>query len=375
MRKRFEVLDSFRGLSAIFVVMFHMHYVGSITELNFFKGSSLFVEFFFLLSGFVLAHGYGWRENLKFKDFILSRTFRLMPLHLVMLMVFILLEFGRLFAYKNGFHFNDAPFSNLTHPNEIIPNLLLLQSWLPHASPLSWNSPSWSISIEYYMYIIFFLSLFAKEKQRYLLWFFISISMFTLLFLGTESATEILRGLSCFFAGALTYLFYKQIESRIHLNSYSFTVAEFIILILVVWIISSDIRFKSLIATLLFSLQVFIFAFEKGFISKLLKEKIFSYLGKLSYSIYMVHSMILFLSFSIFMIIQKIFKNEITLMVGDTRYIDFGNPIINNLLILIILGITIVVSSFTYQHIEQKGKDMGMILLKRLEKIREVFSR
>ncbi len=49
MGKRFEVLDSFRGLSAIFVVIFHMHYAGSITELSFFRGSSLFVEFFFVL--------------------------------------------------------------------------------------------------------------------------------------------------------------------------------------------------------------------------------------------------------------------------------------------------------------------------------------
>jgi hypothetical protein len=46
MTQRFNVLDSFRGLSALFVIVFHMYYVDSLTELIFFRGSSLFVEFF-----------------------------------------------------------------------------------------------------------------------------------------------------------------------------------------------------------------------------------------------------------------------------------------------------------------------------------------
>ena len=66
MRKRFEALDAFRGLCALSVVVFHMHLVGSITELNFFRGSTIFVEFFFILSGFVLAHGYGFKKKYWF---------------------------------------------------------------------------------------------------------------------------------------------------------------------------------------------------------------------------------------------------------------------------------------------------------------------
>lgn len=66
MNKRFEALDAFRGICAISVVIFHMHFIDSITELSFFRGSAIFVEFFFILSGFVLAHGYGSREGLKF---------------------------------------------------------------------------------------------------------------------------------------------------------------------------------------------------------------------------------------------------------------------------------------------------------------------
>jgi len=367
MVKRFEVLDSFRGLAALFVVLFHMHYVGSITELSFFRGTSLFVEFFFVLSGFVLAHGYGWKENLKFKDFLIARTFRLLPLHIVILVVFILLEFGKLFAYQHGFHFNDIPFTNETNPNDIIPNLLLLQSWLPNTNSLSWNTPSWSISIEYYMYMLFFASLLIKkENLKYILWFLISIIMSVFIFLGVEIAQEILRGLSCFFGGALTYLLYKNTEGKINFNKNYFTLLEIILLILVVLILSSDIHYKSLVASLLFCIQVFIFAFEKGSISQILKQKIFLYLGKLSYSIYMIHSVILFFALSTFMIIQKIFNIKLEIMVNDVRTIDLGNPIFNNISIIITLAIIIFLSGFTYKYIEQKGQNMGKSLKKKL---------
>ena len=87
MRKRFEVLDSFRGIFAICVVFFHARYLGSVTETDFFRGSSTFVDFFFILSGFVLTHSYAYNENLKFKMFFISRTFRLFPLHFATLII------------------------------------------------------------------------------------------------------------------------------------------------------------------------------------------------------------------------------------------------------------------------------------------------
>lgn len=75
MQKRFYSLDSFRGICAIAVVMTHMHLIGSITELAFFKGSAVFVEFFFVLSGFVMTHSYGFKNDLDFRSFFISRFF------------------------------------------------------------------------------------------------------------------------------------------------------------------------------------------------------------------------------------------------------------------------------------------------------------
>lgn len=75
MNQRFLVLDSFRGIAAICVVIFHMHIIGSITELNFFRGSSLFVEFFFVLSGFVLAHTYDFNPDYAIGKFQSKQTY------------------------------------------------------------------------------------------------------------------------------------------------------------------------------------------------------------------------------------------------------------------------------------------------------------
>ncbi len=108
---RFYVLDSFRGVFALCVVVFHLNIIGSISELKFFSGSSLFVQFFFVLSGFVLTHGYANKNDYNFKSFIVSRTWRLYPLHLTMLIVFIIFETAKFIAFKYGVQFNYKPFT------------------------------------------------------------------------------------------------------------------------------------------------------------------------------------------------------------------------------------------------------------------------
>src|SRR3546814_13395214 len=90
--KRFLSLDSFRGLMALSVMVYHLRVSGSFTEWLLFRHAEVFVSFFFVLSGFVLTHAYGSSVKFNFRKFFISRTFRLLPLHLFMLGVFILLE-------------------------------------------------------------------------------------------------------------------------------------------------------------------------------------------------------------------------------------------------------------------------------------------
>ncbi|MEL0036836.1 MAG: acyltransferase, partial [Gammaproteobacteria bacterium] len=142
---RFRVLDSFRGLCAIFVVLYHLKVIGAFSEWSFFRNSGIFVEFFFILSGFVLTHGYAFKSNLSFKNFISSRVFRLFPLHVLVLFAFIVLELGKwLISSQINVTLNNAAFTGDYSPKFILPNLLLIHAWFESFNPLSFNTLSWS---------------------------------------------------------------------------------------------------------------------------------------------------------------------------------------------------------------------------------------
>ena len=360
MNKRFYVLDSFRGLAAIFVVMYHSHYLGTATQWSFFRGSGLFVEFFFVLSGFVLTHGYAFKGKINFKTFFISRTFRIFPLHITMLFVFLFLELGKLAASQYGITFNNQPFTGGMSLSEFIPNMLLLQSWLPNTTTLSWNPTSWSISTEYYMYMIFYATLLLKQNLRYIAWAVISAITFYFIIKNIELGIDFTRGLSSFFAGSLTYLFYKTYHQKVNFSTSIFTIIEVILVLLVIAIVSNrEIEHRSFLASILFIIQVFIFAFEGGAISKLLKLNLFTYLGKISYSIYLTHPAIIFIMLSITIVSEKIFHSSFTLIALNKKTIDFGDTIYNNIALLLSLITIIVLSNLTYKYIELKGQTIG----------------
>ncbi len=368
---RFTVLDSFRGIFALCVVVFHTHYFNSITETSFFRGSDSFVDFFFVLSGFVITHSYAYKKDISFKKFTLSRFFRLFPLHIATLIFYILLELCKLVAYRYGIAFNKPPFSAENDPSQIIPNLLLLQSWTTYTNALSFNYPAWSISIEFYIYLIFFITLLVKGLYRNILWFFIA-SIATLLFSNSYLTTAdilsitVLRGLSGFFAGALTYLLYKNTHNIIKLGTIGSSLFEISLFISILFVISSNFDNKGIVLLFLFSASIFIFAFEKGLLSSLFSQQLFNGIGKLSYSIYMTHAPILFMILSLYMILEKFLKTKsMTLMIKGFRFVDFGSIFLNNLGVLITVITVLLVSNITYKYIEIPGQRFGKKFIKK----------
>lgn len=351
--QRYLVLDSFRGLCAIFVVVFHMRVLNSITEFSFFKGSDLFVNFFFVLSGFVMSHAYIKRSNITFTGYISSRFRRLYPLYFFMLIVFIGLEFAKYIAYtKMGITLNAVPFTGKAAPDEIIPNLLMIQAWTKFTEHLSFNYPSWSISIEFYTYILFFIAMHFFKKY-YLLACVATPTIFILLHLITDGAiTEYAaNGVFCFFVGVVTYSFSNVALTN---NKIIATTVEFLALLAIYFVVSSDVAIKHILSTLLFSLTIFIYSRESGAISSILKTKPFINIGKWSYSIYMTHAAILFCVISAFMVIQKITGKELTIMVNGDRTLNLGSTAFNNILVALVICITIIASSMTYRFIEMK---------------------
>lgn len=360
-RERFEVLDSFRGLCALFVVVYHLHVSDSIAEIAFFRGSSIFVEFFFVLSGFVLAHGYAFRENLSFVPFLSARFFRLYPLHLFMLLVFVLLELGKWGALEFfGISFNNMAFTNDYALESILPNLLLVHAWTPFTNPLSFNTPSWSISIEFYMYLLLYLSLLMAGRVRMLVWGLLPAVMFYLMITGSELLLPaVMRGLSGFFGGVICYLVYRRYLSRIKVPVWLASLVEVVLILMVIAVVQSELEYRSVWATLVFFLAVLWFSLEGGLLSTALKRDSLQFLGRLSYSMYMTHAAVIYLFTSLFLVLQKLIGKQTMSMVDGVRFFDTGYGLWNNLLVALMLASVLLCSCWTYRVIEVRGQALG----------------
>ena len=80
---RYDTLDILRGVAAIAVLLFHLKLQPSSPSLV--PHGYLAVDFFFMMSGFVLAHGYeqALQTRLPWRTFLIMRVIRLYPLALL----------------------------------------------------------------------------------------------------------------------------------------------------------------------------------------------------------------------------------------------------------------------------------------------------
>lgn len=82
-KKHFLILDALRGVAAIMVILFHVFeiYSGGDHVKQYINHGYLAVDFFFMLSGYVMAHAYDDRwDRMTIKDFFKRRLIRLHPM-------------------------------------------------------------------------------------------------------------------------------------------------------------------------------------------------------------------------------------------------------------------------------------------------------
>ena len=136
--RRFAALDSLRGVAAIGVAAYHIHGSGLLFNSALVRSGWLWVDFFFVLSGFVIAASYGDRlaQGFAVRRFMLLRLGRIYPLHIAMLALYLGIELLRLIFQPDGRSAN-PPFAGLRSPEYLLASTLLIQTFL--ATPSAWN--------------------------------------------------------------------------------------------------------------------------------------------------------------------------------------------------------------------------------------------
>jgi peptidoglycan/LPS O-acetylase OafA/YrhL len=286
--RHFDALDGLRGLAAIAVALFHW--------LLSFQGY-LAVDFFLVLSGFILAHRYLYAgERPTGGAFVLARLARLYPMHLYGLLTYTLVYFllvKDIPRYPDGTIFTLLQQLTLTH------NIGL------NAQGQTWNAPGWSISVEFWLNLAFFCYIGQRTHSLHL----VLMSAASLVVIGNLTGhldttyqnyfqvlnSGLLRGWASFVLGVLAYRAYRVL-SGVRIAAWLLMAAQLFSLGLVLFLLfgrQGALRILDLFAPFVFAALVLLFAFEGSLLARLLGK--LKWLGTISYSVYLNHLIVLML--------------------------------------------------------------------------------
>ena len=141
--ERLDALTGLRFVAAAAVFVYHVPCWLPVPDFNPGMLGKAAVGYFFVLSGFILAHVYRRDAPLTTGRFWLARFARIWPLHAACLLAML---WVRPHTWPGT---TDQVVQFLTHAT-------LLQGWTTNAErALAWNGPAWSLSVEMFFYALF----------------------------------------------------------------------------------------------------------------------------------------------------------------------------------------------------------------------------
>lgn len=330
----YAALDSWRGICACMVALSHVIAVGQTTSWPLIRHSYLFVDFFFVLSGFIIFENYFDRIKKGFgiSRFMFLRFGRLYPLHLFMLSLFVIAELSKLGASETIVAGSRAAFTGVNSTTALVWQLFLLNA-MSLTEFDTWNIPSWSIGAEFYTYLVFALILRWSGNSTTVCIVSIVLGAAVVLWLSDHPTMNfshdfgLIRCIMGFGIGALCSRFQQRQGARSLGAAASTTSSEIVILAAtILFVIYSGGDRLSFLAPVVFAAAVLIFAQEAGAVSRMLRTRPFRFLGMLSYSIYMTHVFVLSALAEMVRSSEQFFGFPMTTMIDldQTRVIAFG---------------------------------------------------
>jgi len=261
-------INALRGIAALMVTLFHFT-KGFFEEDSIVRNSFRYgwtgVEIFFVISGFVITWSM-MNANYKIRNygtFLVKRLIRIEPPYLISILVVIFLNFlSTLSSSYNGQAFSVD-----------VGNILLHLGYFVRLFDETWFNPVyWSLEIEFHFYLLIALLIPLLIHTNRI----IQILSLTFLLLGIFLKTEytpLFKYIDIFLIGIVIALFKANKLSKAIFYSFVFVITTSII-IQHNWIISTVVIVTSTIIL---------------FKENILNHSLFSYLGKISFSLYLLH--------------------------------------------------------------------------------------
>ena len=387
--QRFTVLDSWRGLSACVIALLHLSLLAnwSFHDAHMVENAFVVVDFFFVLSGFIICGTYEDRlaNGSSPTTYMILRIGRLYPLHVATLAAVLAMRlvFGAFpldeFSLANVF--DDGAYSL----SSFVANVFLVQSFIGVETGPAWNGPSWSISAEFYTYILFagIWTFFAAAAPSRLARHVIHGSVFGLCFayllvspLGMYRDYDlgIVRCIYGFSAGVLVRHLYTSVENQMakaRLGSGATAIELALVAVAIGFVGLAHDRAIVLFAPAVFALMVLVFAFERGAVSRVLRHPALLALGTLSYSIYMVHYVILLFEERVVWFLEAKLGWALSATPEHSPIPLWGtSELLGNVFVAANMVVFVAVAALTYRFIETPGRDWVRRLARRREQRR-----
>jgi peptidoglycan/LPS O-acetylase OafA/YrhL len=260
--------------------------------LPFFARGYLGVDFFFVLSGFIITHVYfaslASPSRNAVQIFLWHRFIRLYPVHITVLAGLVAIVSV---AGAAGFTLNNP---QEWQWNDLLWQLTLLQAWGVTASP-GWNAPSWSISAEWFAYLLFPLLapalLWVRERGIALLIAVAALAGTALLFavagwtlntwVGAPALTRVFGEFVC--GAALCRAVALSNKLPLPTGDILATGA------FVAFLFGASVGLQDFALVALLALTILGTALSSGHVTRILGSRVLVWLGEISYSVYMVH--------------------------------------------------------------------------------------
>lgn len=291
--ERLYFVDNIRGIAAILVLLSHtFEYFLDFWPKFYFENYNLGmigVSAFFIISGFLIPLSLEKYESIKL--FIVNRFFRIYPLYIFIFIISILLIKVGIINSWDSFMMNI--FKNIFF------NLLILQDYVPKKMAIiNLVGSSWTLFIEFVWYGIFSLLFYLNLNKRFLALIIapsiilITISLFSLI-LKIRIPIGHLVLLDLCFIGLFIYRFFTNLINTKTLTLgllIAFVGISFSLYVAFYHYNNPMFSFRCVLISYILGSLIFAFFYIFNFSSKIL-----SFLGKISYSVYLSHGVVLYL--------------------------------------------------------------------------------